>query len=211
MSGNILPLSSWKWQEEDLVAPDEDVDFNNTLELTSWIVDQLRACPYNDVRSLIEKKKNITRLVQLKQLREKGTIVHPKLHLERQQKMSALAAFVTIDKVNSDPCKQCLHTKSRGPCAECVAGNNNLFNGACTNCQFSSTASACSFYEGKNRKAKKHGRSTSNDDHSSERFYLTPEVLEELTTRELERWRNMIENELDIRNVSCSTRKRPRS
>ncbi|KAI1645824.1 uncharacterized protein F4817DRAFT_366398 [Daldinia loculata] len=212
MSVNILPLSSWKWQEKDLVAPDEkDVDFGNPLELTSWIVNQLRACPYNDVRTIIEKHKTITRLVQLKELREKGAVTQPKLYLDRQQKMSALAAFVTIDKVNSGSCQQCLHRKSRGPCAECVAGSNSLFNGACTNCQFSSTAAGCSFYEGKSRKAKKRSRSTSDDNNPNKRFYLTPEVLEDLTTRDLERWRNMIENELDIRNPSRSAGNRPRS
>ncbi|KAI0848407.1 hypothetical protein F5Y00DRAFT_238292 [Daldinia vernicosa] len=214
MPDSVLPLSSWKWQEKGLVAPDESVDegvdFGNPLELTSWIVNQLRVSSFNDVRTIIEKHKTITRLVQLKQLREKGAVTQPKLHLDRQQKMSALAAYMTIDKVNSGPCQQCLHRKSRGPCTECVAGSNNLFNGACTNCQFSSTAAGCSFYQGKRRKDKKRSHSTSDDDRSTGRFYLTPEVLEDLTTRELERWKNMIEDELDLRNPS-SARKRPRS
>ncbi|OTB17354.1 hypothetical protein K445DRAFT_315998 [Daldinia sp. EC12] len=91
----------------------------------------------------------IARLITLKELRDKGAMVLPKLDLDRQQKMSALAAFLTVEKKNTDSCKQCRSRKSRGPCSECIAGDDDLFNGACTNCQFSSTASACSFYKGK--------------------------------------------------------------
>ncbi|KAI0381388.1 hypothetical protein F5Y04DRAFT_255370 [Hypomontagnella monticulosa] len=62
--------------------------------------------------------------------------------------MSSLAAFLTLDRVNTKPCQQCQNQKSKGPCRECIAGGPTRFNGACFNCQFSSTASLCSFYQG---------------------------------------------------------------
>ncbi|KAL7627840.1 hypothetical protein AAE478_002035 [Parahypoxylon ruwenzoriense] len=149
MAKGVLPLDNWRWQDQPLESPPEDVDPNNSLELTSWVLDQLRSSRYNDSRDLIEAGKTIKRLVELKQLRESGEKVLPKIELERQQKMSAFAAFLTLDQVNTSPCKQCTSKKSRGPCKNCVAAGPEYFNGACFNCQFSSTAAGCSFYAGK--------------------------------------------------------------
>ncbi|KAI1463747.1 uncharacterized protein F4812DRAFT_463576 [Daldinia caldariorum] len=148
MSDDCLTLSWWNWQGEDLQLPDDDIDLNDALQLTSVVVDQIRVCRFNDARSLIEERKDIVRLICLKELRERGEVTLPKLDLTRQQKMSALAAYLTIDQENSSPCQQCLSRRSRGPCVECVAGDETLFNGACTNRQFSSSAAACSLYKG---------------------------------------------------------------
>ncbi|XXH05970.1 hypothetical protein Hte_012414 [Hypoxylon texense] len=98
-----------------------------------------------------ERAQGLKRLIRLKELRENGEKKPPKIDLDRQLKMSALTAFVTITQTNTESRKQCSNKKSRGPCVECIAGGDDLFKGAYTNCQFSSTASACSFYKGKKR------------------------------------------------------------
>ncbi|KAI1798647.1 hypothetical protein F4811DRAFT_558628 [Daldinia bambusicola] len=203
MSGDGLPLSWWNWQGEDLQLADEEVDLNDALQLTSVVVDQIRACSFNDARRLIEERKDIVRLICLKELREKGEATLPKLDLTRQQKLSALAAYLTIGKENSGPCQQCLSWRSRGPCVECVAGGKSLFNGACTNCQFSSSA-------GTGRKTKKRSRSPSCEATPS-LSSLTPEAIRELSTRELERWMNMITNEIALRQLPYPSEKRRRA
>ncbi|KAI1086990.1 hypothetical protein F5B19DRAFT_487054 [Rostrohypoxylon terebratum] len=96
----------------------------------------------------MDDESELERAIELKELRENGKKVLPKLDLDRQQKMSALAAYITIKGNNLESCHQCQNKKSRGPCTLCVANGPELFSGACTNCQFSSTASACSLYRG---------------------------------------------------------------
>ncbi|KAI2618058.1 hypothetical protein GGS26DRAFT_391863 [Hypomontagnella submonticulosa] len=208
MSNAHEPLGSWKWNDTALTAPEGEVSLEDPLEYTSSIVDRLRGSLYNDVRELIESKKNLTRLIELKTLRQHGFKTFPKIELDRQQKMSALAAYVTIDQSNSAPCKQCQNKKSRGPCTLCIAGSTNLFNGACTNCQFSSTASLCSFYKGKAGKSKK------GKDGDDSEFDITVERLENATTRTLEIWEKMIQDELERRErrqISGSPNKRRRT
>ncbi|KAI4870806.1 hypothetical protein F4820DRAFT_145356 [Hypoxylon rubiginosum] len=205
MSDDVLPLSNWIWAGTALEKPGQDFDNNDSLQLTSHAVDQLRSAEYNDVRELIEAVPVLPRLIKLKELRENGRKVTPKLKLDRQQKMSAIAAFVTIPQVNTESCQQCKNKKSRGPCSECVAGGGHVFNGACTNCQFSSTASACSFYiaaTGKSRKRARKGSSEGDED--GRNFDLTTEILKQRSTAELEIWIGLIKEEIESREFAIS-------
>ncbi|OTB01997.1 hypothetical protein M426DRAFT_13988 [Hypoxylon sp. CI-4A] len=92
---------------------------------------------------------------------------------------------------------------SSGPCKECIAGDSSLFNGACTNCQYSSTASNCSFYTGKPRdQTKKRKRGAREEEDSSEEEKTVKRVTEKITTfntRNLEIMANHIRRELDRR------------
>lgn len=147
----VLPLSHWHWlgvplDHENAVEP---VDKSNSLALTTWIVDQLRKSDKQDVRDFIEGEKDLKRLIELKEIRENGSKIWPNVELTRQQRMSAFAAFLTLDRVNADSCQQCQNRRSKGPCKECISGGPEVFNSACYNCQFSSTATNCSFYTGK--------------------------------------------------------------
>ncbi|KAI1395610.1 hypothetical protein F4819DRAFT_180067 [Hypoxylon fuscum] len=205
-------LSEWSWQNTPLAEPPADFDRHDTLHLTSYIVNQLRTAKHNDVRDLIESSKSLQRLIRLKELRRNGNKIAPGIELDRQQKMSALAAFVIVPQANTEPCKQCQNKKLRGPCAECVAAGDHLFSGACTNCQFSSSAAACSFYNGTTSKGKKRARRASSEFNGDRCIFdPTPEMLEEMTTAELERAMRKIGDELRCREVppGPDRRKRP--
>ncbi|KAI1213294.1 uncharacterized protein F4807DRAFT_257690 [Annulohypoxylon truncatum] len=207
---DVLELSQWTYKGRPLEPAQEPVENTDKFGLTCLVVDQLRKSRYNDVREIIEANGQIIlRLIDLKVLRESGKRIWPKLELDRQQKMSALAAYLTVASSNDDSCKQCLNRKSRGPCVECVAAGPDTFSGACTNCQFSSTASACSFYSGRAVKNRKRARKNDDDDNSdSDRFSLTADLLEQATTRELERWRKLIEDEILSREAAHASHKR---
>ncbi|CAJ2509333.1 Uu.00g143590.m01.CDS01 [Anthostomella pinea] len=69
----------------------------------------------------------------------------------RQEREISLAAYVTKNPANDVSCTQCISLLSKGPCEECVSVGPNTFNGACTNCQYKSTASRCSFYKDRSR------------------------------------------------------------
>ncbi|KAI1470025.1 uncharacterized protein F4812DRAFT_457423 [Daldinia caldariorum] len=153
---------------------------------------------------LSEKGKGmeIQRLIEPKAIRQKGEVVYPEIELGRQQQMSAIAALLTVEATNTTPCNQCVHVKSRGPCKECVAGPPTLFSGACTNCQYSSTASHCSFYK-PNKRGKKRARTAESEEReSSGGFVLDRETLDALTTAELEEYKTMIIKEINRRRLA---------
>ncbi|KAI1374744.1 hypothetical protein F4677DRAFT_424644 [Hypoxylon crocopeplum] len=98
-----------------------------------------------------------------------------------------------------------MNRKSRGPCKECISGGQEYLNGAC---QFSSSALTCSFYistsiyrllrvrsyvntatDSSKKKTTRKRRAESGPDPNGKdnnKFKLTPEILSELSTRELE-------------------------
>ncbi|KAI2622540.1 hypothetical protein GGR54DRAFT_68806 [Hypoxylon sp. NC1633] len=209
MANGVLSIGSWSYEGRPLEEPHHPPDQTDSLALSTWVVDQLRKSHFNDVRNLIEAGMVLQRLIEPKELRENGQKVAAKVALDRQQKLSALAAFLTVTQVNSSPCQQCKNRKSRGPCNTCVAGGPDYFNGACCNCQYSSTASACSFYKGKTKKRRRRSSSSSEDDQG--RYRLTTEMLAEFSTREIERMMRMMEDEINSREAPCAPNKRSRS
>ncbi|KAI8965798.1 hypothetical protein F5Y11DRAFT_311465 [Daldinia sp. FL1419] len=205
------PLMTWTWNGKPLTLPMGDVDPADSLELTAFAVDQIRKCKFNTVRGIIEEVTDLKRLIELKEVRVKGEKTLAEFDLmARQQRHSAIAAYLTLEPTNTSPCTQCQSARSTGPCKYCIAGPPNLFNGGCTNCQYSSTSSKCSFnLNSEKTNKKKRGRSDSMDsDSNAGKFVLDEEMLQELTTRELEGYKNLIENELDKRSLSYTLNKR---
>ncbi|KAI1387326.1 uncharacterized protein F4822DRAFT_406152 [Hypoxylon trugodes] len=149
MVDGIFPLTSWKWEGIPLPKLEEQPDephLLSSIDLTSWVVNQLRTSRYNDVRDIIEGKKDLVRLIELKERRERGDKVTATIQLTRQQRFSSSAAYLVTEPTNKEPCQQCNSRSSSGPCALCIAGGPELFTGACTNCQYSSNASKYTFY-----------------------------------------------------------------
>ncbi|KAI1505201.1 hypothetical protein F5X99DRAFT_274816 [Biscogniauxia marginata] len=226
MADDVKPLAWWSNGKHSLSQLASGKPDDDPAVLTRDMVDDLRNSQYNDVREILEYKPQIARMLEPKEYRKNGARVTAKLAHSRQQQQSAFAAYIMLPKVNTTSCDQCQSKKSTGPCLHCIQPGPNYFRNACTNCQASSTASACSFYTGKKKRKATTVQITDDvdndvhDDDDSQRgtkrvrgvlFDRFPQaMLENATSRQLELWRNQCEDELAERDAALISTSRKR-
>ncbi|KAI0406517.1 hypothetical protein F4802DRAFT_558080 [Xylaria palmicola] len=102
-------------------------------------------------REVMDTKKNIIRLIEIKKIWKEGKLCDTEFHLRRAEQQCAAAWYLFEPKRNTDPCQQCAKRNSKGPFVECVASSSEVGTGACFNCYYSGTSMACSIRRGKNR------------------------------------------------------------
>ncbi|OIW25503.1 hypothetical protein CONLIGDRAFT_497430 [Coniochaeta ligniaria NRRL 30616] len=89
---------------------------------------------------------NQQRLITCKIIYKQGIRKEATLEFRRQGQFSSAIGHVIIEPTNTSECKKCAGRNSVGPFDLCISDNVH-FQGACTNCQYGSTPSECSFYK----------------------------------------------------------------
>ncbi|ETS78163.1 hypothetical protein PFICI_10225 [Pestalotiopsis fici W106-1] len=128
-------------------------DCKSLLDHTVWIVDNLRRCPFNAPRVILENSTKIERLFRPQMKRNEPQDKWEKAHvdLNDENKATALAYYLFFDSdqlildrgVNC--CGQCRNENNFGPGDTCFSGLKHVLQGACFNCVYNSTSDLCTF------------------------------------------------------------------
>lgn len=151
------PISDFTYKGRPLPTPApslEDADASDALLLTARLVQQLLDFKAPKVRKLLQERKEVQRLVQLKDLPGgKGSATYD---LVGNTHALGVACYLfmqssAITIVDYQECSICASPNSVGPMAQCVAedpAQGNWISGACTNCYYKGRGLQCSFRQG---------------------------------------------------------------
>ncbi|KAF3018578.1 hypothetical protein E8E14_013069 [Neopestalotiopsis sp. 37M] len=147
-------LGYYRWEYVPLQnAPAYWDDCKSLLDHTTWIVDKLRQCPFNETRDIMYNERDIMRLFRPKMRRNEQEDKWEKTKVDLNDETKALALahylFFTPERLilrgGTDCCEQCSNGESSGPGDSCFSGQKHVLGGACFNCVYNGTADMCTF------------------------------------------------------------------
>ncbi|KAI1818901.1 hypothetical protein F4861DRAFT_544575 [Xylaria intraflava] len=202
-SGAAKPIGYWKYANKGMAAPSITafLDAKTDLERTAFILDILRKSDHNQVRDMIEENPVIRELISLKSIRSKGAPVPIDISTSRTQQCAALAAHLVLEQKNVRPCGPCAG-KGKGPFAKCISFGPDVFAGACNCCQYSSSATSCTFHRQKKghkyavQSDSQNDRDDKEEEEASLQHNITPKTLRQLPTETVQYISEMTKKEL---------------
>ncbi|KAI1826120.1 hypothetical protein F4861DRAFT_134983 [Xylaria intraflava] len=142
-----LKLEFWEYKDTPLQSPRPGVGIDqlcDSLELTTYLIDQLRCSEFSSVRSILERTHKIERCVELELVRDSdGYYIRCGLELQNEHQATATAAYIMLPSEDYDACKNCLDDERQGPFLHCESFGRDVLDGACACCYYWSRASNC--------------------------------------------------------------------
>ncbi|KAI0855982.1 hypothetical protein F4860DRAFT_494650 [Xylaria cubensis] len=191
-------------QDEELPETLDDCA-RSPVKLTAYILNTLIASEFNDVQIILDMKKIIVRLVEIKEIMFRGETLETRWDLDNPTHATAFAYYLFMDKEPAEPCKQCTSKNCKGPCKECIAGSYNEMKGACTNCYYSGNGHRCS-----HRRETEKKKIDEKVSAAAQFVGFAREVLKEATDAELAMWIGWIREEKAAREENNSPSKKRR-
>ena len=167
-----IPLKQFTWKGQPLgPVPGDLNEVRNSLEVTTWVVDQLRQCGYREVSRLLRKNQvrcysllllllsstallkeinkpsfhqRVVRLFKLKTMSIDGETCPVPWTIRNSWSALAIALYIFGKQTNIEDCVSCQNKNSRGPGRYCISGGPDVVKGACYNCYYSGRGQNCS-------------------------------------------------------------------